>query len=169
MRRIPHTTAYTGAFQDSKQIYIVMEHCKGGDLLEQLLKEGRAMPEKRVVREVVLPSLTALAHLHAAGIIHRCACTHLTRPAHAGGSDTYSSRRQEQLHADPAHKRSCVISVADYACAGRVHCADCVLLQAPSHCSETCTCGEWIDKQELNLSSARSSRCLWHPKHHRRQ
>ena len=48
-----------------------MEHCKGGDLLEQLLKEGRAMPEKRVVREVVLPSLTALAHLHAAGIIHR--------------------------------------------------------------------------------------------------
>lgn len=69
--RIPHTTAYTGAFQDSKQIYIVMEHCKGGDLLEQLLKEGRAMPEKRVVREVVLPTLTALAHLHAAGIIHR--------------------------------------------------------------------------------------------------
>lgn len=70
-KRIPHTTAYTGAFQDSKQIYIVMEHCKGGDLLEQLLKEGRAMPEKRVVREVVLPTLTALAHLHAAGIIHR--------------------------------------------------------------------------------------------------
>jgi serine/threonine protein kinase len=48
-----------------------MEHCKGGDLLEQLLREGRAMPERRVVREVVLPTLTALAHLHAAGIIHR--------------------------------------------------------------------------------------------------
>lgn len=70
---VPHTTAYTGAFQDSKQIYIVMEHCSGGDLLEQLLREGRAMAEKRVVREVVLPTLTALAYLHAAGIIHRCA------------------------------------------------------------------------------------------------
>jgi serine/threonine protein kinase len=69
---VPHTTAYTGAFQDSKQIYIVMEHCSGGDLLEQLLREGRAMAEKRVVREVVLPTLTALAYLHAAGIIHRC-------------------------------------------------------------------------------------------------
>lgn len=46
----------------------------GGDLLEQLLREGRAMAEKRVVRDVVLPTLTALAHLHAAGIIHRCAC-----------------------------------------------------------------------------------------------
>uniref|UniRef100_A0A383WNW0 Protein kinase domain-containing protein n=1 Tax=Tetradesmus obliquus TaxID=3088 RepID=A0A383WNW0_TETOB len=68
---VPHTTAYTGAFQDSKQIYIVMEHCSGGDLLEQLLREGRAMAEKRVVREVVLPTLTALAYLHAAGIIHR--------------------------------------------------------------------------------------------------
>eukprot|EP00775_Hariotina_reticulata_P004227 gene4227-4476_t len=68
---VPHTTAYTGAFQDSKQIYIVMEYCGRGDLLEQLLKEGRAMAEKRVVREVVLPTLTALSYLHAAGIIHR--------------------------------------------------------------------------------------------------
>lgn len=39
--------------------------------MEQLLREGRAMAEKRVVREVVLPILTALAHLHAAGVIHR--------------------------------------------------------------------------------------------------
>jgi len=51
-RRIPHCCHYIGAFQDSKQIYIVMEHASGGDLLEQLLKEGRAMTEKRVVREV---------------------------------------------------------------------------------------------------------------------
>ena len=108
---------YIGAFQDSKQIYIVMEHASGGDLLEQLLKEGRAMTEKRVVREVragstlarhagtsrgvppkalspvhgtdpggcaptliararwtpqvVAPVLSCLAHLHAAGVIHR--------------------------------------------------------------------------------------------------
>lgn len=89
-RRIPHTTAYTGAFQDSKQIYIVMEHCKGGDLLEQLLKEGRAMPEKRVVREVVLPTLTALAHLHAAGIIHRC-----VRWCVCGGADRQQQQQQQ--------------------------------------------------------------------------
>lgn len=50
--RVPNCCYYIGAFQDSKQIYIVMEHCSGGDLLEQLLKEGRAMTEKRVVREV---------------------------------------------------------------------------------------------------------------------
>ncbi len=51
---MPHCCHYIGAFQDSKQIYIVMEHAAGGDLLEQLLKEGRAMTEKRVVREVRL-------------------------------------------------------------------------------------------------------------------
>jgi serine/threonine protein kinase len=48
---VPHCCLYIGAFQDSKQIYIVMEHAAGGDLLEQLLREGRAMTEKRVVRE----------------------------------------------------------------------------------------------------------------------
>ena len=69
--RAPHCCRYVGAFQDSKQIYIVMEHAGGGDLLEQLLREGRAMAEKRAVREVVVPVLTALAHLHAAGVIHR--------------------------------------------------------------------------------------------------
>jgi hypothetical protein len=85
---VPHTTAYTGAFQDSKQIYIVMEHCSGGDLLEQLLREGRAMAEKRVVQEVVLPTLTALAYLHAAGIIHRCANQQMENvpKRHTGGT-----------------------------------------------------------------------------------
>ncbi|GBF89005.1 aurora like kinase [Raphidocelis subcapitata] len=69
--RVPHVCHYIGAFQDSKQIYIVMEHASGGDLLEQLLREGRAMTEKRVVREVIVPMLTCLAHLHAGGVIHR--------------------------------------------------------------------------------------------------
>jgi hypothetical protein len=45
-------TDFLGAFQDHRQMYIVMEHCVGGDLLEQLLREGRAMTEKRVAQEV---------------------------------------------------------------------------------------------------------------------
>jgi serine/threonine protein kinase len=62
---------FIGAFQDQKQMYIVMEHAGGGDLLEQLLKEGRAMTEKRTVIEVVLPCLAALVHMHDLGIVHR--------------------------------------------------------------------------------------------------
>ena len=49
-----------------------MEHCSGGDLLEQLLKEGRAMTEQRVALEVALPVLTSLSHIHNLRIIHRC-------------------------------------------------------------------------------------------------
>ncbi len=48
-----------------------MEHCAGGDLLEQLLKEGRAMTEQRVALEVALPILTSLSHIHQLRIIHR--------------------------------------------------------------------------------------------------
>ncbi|KAL3148438.1 hypothetical protein ABBQ38_013889 [Trebouxia sp. C0009 RCD-2024] len=70
-KRVPLITTFLAAFQDSKQIYIVMEHCSGGDLLEQLLKEGRAMTEQRVALEVALPILTALTHMHQLRIIHR--------------------------------------------------------------------------------------------------
>lgn len=69
--RVPLITYFIAAFQDSKQIYIVMEHCSGGDLLEQLLKEGRAMTEQRVALEVALPVLTSLSHIHNLRIIHR--------------------------------------------------------------------------------------------------
>lgn len=51
-RSIPSVCRYIGAFQDSRQIYIVMERAEGGDLLESLLAEGRAMTERRAVREV---------------------------------------------------------------------------------------------------------------------
>jgi hypothetical protein len=42
---VPAITSYYGAFQDSKHIYIVMEYCARGDLLERLLNEGRAFSE----------------------------------------------------------------------------------------------------------------------------
>ena len=69
--RVPLITLFHCAFQDSKHIYIVMEHCTGGDLLERLLKEGRAMHEHRVALEIAHPLLSALAHMHQLRIIHR--------------------------------------------------------------------------------------------------
>ena len=42
---VPAITSYYGAFQDSRHIYIVMEYCARGDLLERLLSEGRAFSE----------------------------------------------------------------------------------------------------------------------------
>ena len=63
---------YYGAFHDAARLYIVMEFCGGGDLLEKLLRDKRAMNEKRVALEVALPCLSVLKTLHEMRIIHRC-------------------------------------------------------------------------------------------------
>lgn len=43
----------------------------GGDLLEKLLKEKRAISERRVAITVAIPCLVTLRHLHTVDIIHR--------------------------------------------------------------------------------------------------
>ena len=78
--RVPLITQFYGAFQDAYQIFLVMEYCAGGDLLDRLLEEGRAMAERRVILEVAVPLLKTLQHLHSYSIIHRCAA-----PAHKEG------------------------------------------------------------------------------------
>jgi len=70
---VPLVTRFYGACQDRKHIYLVMELCPGGDLLELLLREGRAMAESRVAASFALPLLMALARMHALHVIHRCA------------------------------------------------------------------------------------------------
>ena len=45
---MPSVVRFIGAFQDSRQMYIVMQHCPGGDLLELLLREGRPRGRGRV-------------------------------------------------------------------------------------------------------------------------
>lgn len=62
---------YYGAFQTEDHIYIVMEYCGGGDLLEKLLRDKKAMHEKRVAIDVALPCLSILRTLHEMRIIHR--------------------------------------------------------------------------------------------------
>lgn len=47
-------------------------HCTaGGDLLEKLLREKKAISERRVATMVAIPCLVTLRCLHAASIIHR--------------------------------------------------------------------------------------------------
>ena len=41
--------------------------------MEKLLKDKKAMNEKKVAIEVAIPMLTILKQLHAMKIIHRCA------------------------------------------------------------------------------------------------
>ena len=60
-----------GAFADANHYYLVMELCPGGDLLEILLREKRAMNESSALTRVILPILEALCRLHELKIVHR--------------------------------------------------------------------------------------------------
>lgn len=59
------------AFQDPSTYWLVMELGQGGDLLERLLSEGKAMTEQAVCSSVAVPILETLAVLHDMHIIHR--------------------------------------------------------------------------------------------------
>lgn len=76
------------AFCDDARLYIVMELCGGGDLLEKLLRDKKAMSERRVAVEVAQPCLAILRTLHEMRIIHRCA------RAAGGGGQRKAGRRQ---------------------------------------------------------------------------
>lgn len=58
--------------EDDKHYYVVMERAKGGSLLGSLLEEfpDGIMPEK-VVKRVMKEILSAIAHLHLEGVLHR--------------------------------------------------------------------------------------------------
>ena len=59
------------AFQDENYYYIVMEYCPGGDLLEYLLRDRKAMSERRCAVDVARPLLATIARLHELNVIHR--------------------------------------------------------------------------------------------------
>jgi serine/threonine protein kinase len=48
-----------------------MEYCPGGDLLEFLLRDRKAMSERRCAANVAFPLLATIARLHELNIIHR--------------------------------------------------------------------------------------------------
>jgi len=68
---VPHVVDIYTAFADEKYYYIVMELCKGGDLLERLIKDKKVMKEDTALFTVVLPLLDTLCHIHSLSIVHR--------------------------------------------------------------------------------------------------
>lgn len=52
------------AFEDEKNVYMVQEFAGGGDLFEDLKRNGGQIKEKYAVRDVIVPFLNALQYLH---------------------------------------------------------------------------------------------------------
>jgi len=76
------------AFEDAEAFYLVMQFAPRGDLFHELKRSGGCFSERReaprpagcaaltraprrAVRDVIYPTLSALAYLHSENIIHR--------------------------------------------------------------------------------------------------
>jgi len=57
-------------FENNDYIYIIMEHCSGGDLFSYLEKRGFKLPEHRAA-QIIHKLCTAIFYTHSYGIAHR--------------------------------------------------------------------------------------------------
>lgn len=62
--------------QDDRHLVLVQEYAPNGNLYRLAVEMGRCMTEQHARLLVLQPLLLACTHMHAQGIIHRCARTH---------------------------------------------------------------------------------------------
>lgn len=72
LRRLDHPNIVRlyEAFEDSGAVYLVLELCGGGDLLERVAAPTETVPEKEAAL-LLLQILGGIQHLHLHGIVHR--------------------------------------------------------------------------------------------------
>ncbi|KAK4777492.1 hypothetical protein SAY87_017679 [Trapa incisa] len=58
------------AYEDEDSVYIVMEWCQGGELLDRILARGGKYSEEDA-KDVMVQILTAVAFCHLQGVVHR--------------------------------------------------------------------------------------------------
>lgn len=57
--------------QEGGEVVLVSEYIKGGSLRNYIIKNGGRLSEPAAVRRVIVPTISALQHLHGQGIMHR--------------------------------------------------------------------------------------------------
>lgn len=56
--------------ENDRHIYIIMEHCSGGDLFGYIEKRGFRLPEERAA-ELIAQIASSLNYIHTYGVVHR--------------------------------------------------------------------------------------------------
>ncbi|XP_038685880.1 CDPK-related kinase 4-like isoform X1 [Tripterygium wilfordii] len=65
-----HMIKFHDAFEDANNIYIVMELCEGGELLDKILARGGRYTEEDA-KTIVVQILSVVAYCHLQGVVHR--------------------------------------------------------------------------------------------------
>ncbi|KAJ3141653.1 Serine/threonine-protein kinase 33 [Geranomyces variabilis] len=71
MKRVrhPHIIQLCEVFETPKQFFLIMEYCKGGELVQRV--KSRRHCSEADVRIIILRLVNAIAYLHDQGIVHR--------------------------------------------------------------------------------------------------
>ncbi|XP_013595736.1 PREDICTED: CDPK-related kinase 4-like [Brassica oleracea var. oleracea] len=65
-----HMVKFYGAYEDDNYVFVVMELCEGGELLDRILARGGRYPEVDAKR-ILVQILSATAFFHLQGVVHR--------------------------------------------------------------------------------------------------
>ncbi|XP_078161074.1 CDPK-related kinase 3-like [Carex rostrata] len=65
-----HTVKFHDACEDSENVYIVMELCEGGELLDRILSRGGRYTEEDA-KTIVVQILNVVSFCHLQGVVHR--------------------------------------------------------------------------------------------------
>uniref|UniRef100_A0A7C9F7S3 non-specific serine/threonine protein kinase n=1 Tax=Opuntia streptacantha TaxID=393608 RepID=A0A7C9F7S3_OPUST len=65
-----HMLKFYDAFEDTDNVYLVMELCEGGELLDRILQRGGRYTEEDA-KGIVVQILSAVAFCHLQGVVHR--------------------------------------------------------------------------------------------------
>lgn len=66
----PNLVKFYDAFEDANNVYIVMELCEGGELLDRILSRGGRYREEDA-KTIVVQILSVVAFCHLQGVVHR--------------------------------------------------------------------------------------------------
>ena len=66
----PNIVKYYETYESPNYLYLVMEHCKGGELFKKLTDNRAEFTEQKAAR-IMRSLFLAVNHLHSKGIAHR--------------------------------------------------------------------------------------------------
>lgn len=67
--RHPHIIHLYEIIETPKQLYMIMEYCKGGELFDFIVEEGRVCEE--LARSFLQQILAGVEYIHKLSIVHR--------------------------------------------------------------------------------------------------
>ncbi|KAH9823432.1 hypothetical protein DFH28DRAFT_359025 [Melampsora americana] len=109
----PHIVKFHSCFEDQQNVYLQMELCEHGSLLDLLrLRKSYSEPEARLL---MFQLISACVYMHASSVIHRD-----LKPGNLFFATENSSLYGQDGHDEPDHEQGLAVKVGDFGLAALV-------------------------------------------------